>query len=439
MCSRYLPVWTQSPWERDTRTRRTETLPSAAGGPPATKESETPWTARSPKICIRQQFSPARALTTCACAEFDSRRKLINGSGRPTFNTMIGLFFGMDARFLLVICLLCVLEVDCETYPHLSFGNNIPKSNHSYVDLGMVGPSHRDSVQCRSDLSDNHNGQWYFPNGDPLSEDGDIYQFVASTRVDLRRRNDTNSPTGIYHCEIAVSGNADGARVYVGLYINGGKYLTEVIKGQFTIIIGGSISISGDIMFNPDQRTLTCISTGGPATAVSWTRDSTTVITEGTETVLNDRMTAQYTHTLTVTVSGTYTCNVSNNKPSWASSSITLGNLHSQLVMLMLKLVSVGPPPPTGVTAVRSGPTSIRVTWAPPDPLDGITGYRIDYIQGGASDSETVDVGNIESHTLTGLTNGKTYTISTVTKSMYLVSKSVATMAVPLGKQDFPY
>ena len=95
-----------------------------------------------------------------------------------------------------------------------------------YVDLGMVGISFNNSVQCRSDLSGNHNGQWYFPNGDPLqnrSGVGDIYQFVASTRVDLRRRYNANSPTGIYHCEIAVSGNADGARLYVGLYINEGK------------------------------------------------------------------------------------------------------------------------------------------------------------------------------------------------------------------------
>ena len=46
------------------------------------------------------------------------------------------------------------------------------------------------------------------------------------------------------------------------------------------------------------QFTLTCISTGGPATTVTWTRDSTTV-TEGTETVLDDPVTAQYTHTLT--------------------------------------------------------------------------------------------------------------------------------------------
>ena len=157
---------------------------------------------------------------------------------------MIGLFFGMDARFLLALCLLCVLEVDCQTIPWLSFKNNNVLPNHSYVDLGMVGTSHSNSVQCHTG---NHSGQWYFPYGDPLqtkSQDGDIYQFVASMRVDLRRRNDTNLPIGIYHCEIAVSGNVDRATLYVGLYINGGKYLTEVIKGQFTIITSGkSISM----------------------------------------------------------------------------------------------------------------------------------------------------------------------------------------------------
>ena len=64
---------------------------------------------------------------------------------------------------------------------------------------------------------------------------------------------------------------------------------------------------------NSDQFTLTCISTGGPATTVTWTRDSVTV-TEGTETVLDDPETAQYTHTLTVIgrVGGVYTCTVAN-------------------------------------------------------------------------------------------------------------------------------
>ena len=65
---------------------------------------------------------------------------------------------------------------------------------------------------------------------------------------------------------------------------------------------------------------MTFISTGGPTTNVIWTRGSDTV-TEGNETVLNDRVTAKYTHTLTENVSTsfpiTYSCRVSNDRPSF--------------------------------------------------------------------------------------------------------------------------
>ena len=91
--------------------------------------------------------------------------------------------------------------------------------------------------------------------------------------------------------------------------------------------------ISGGMIFTVDsdrngtspQFTLTCISTGGPATTVTWTRDSVTV-TEGTETVLDNCTTSQYTHTLTVTgrLGGLYTCTVTNNKPSEDSTSYTV-------------------------------------------------------------------------------------------------------------------
>ena len=63
--------------------------------------------------------------------------------------------------------------------------------------------------------------------------------------------------------------------------------------------------------------------------------------------------------------------------------------------------------------AVQTGPTSIRVTWTPPSSLGDTTGYRISYTGGGgSSDSMDVDGGNTNSHTLMGLTNGETYTIS---------------------------
>ena len=77
------------------------------------------------------------------------------------------------------------------------------------------------------------------------------------------------------------------------------------------------MTIVSDVNGPHPQFILTCISTGGPATTVTWTRDSVTV-TEGNKTVLDDPVTAQYTHTLNVTgrLGGLYTCTVANNKPS---------------------------------------------------------------------------------------------------------------------------
>ena len=90
--------------------------------------------------------------------------------------------------------------------------------------------------------------------------------------------------------------------------------------------VGNITILYGEI--DSDQLVLTCISSGGPATTVTWTRDSTTV-TQGTQTVLNDPVTANYTHTLTVTTAGEYTCTVSNDKPSSASSTIFVaGTMH---------------------------------------------------------------------------------------------------------------
>ena len=77
--------------------------------------------------------------------------------------------------------------------------------------------------------------------------------------------------------------------------------------------------------FNDGWFTLTCVSTGGPATTVTLTRDFATV-TEGTETVLDDLVTAQYTHTLTVAgrhEGHCYICTVANIKPSSDSASLS--------------------------------------------------------------------------------------------------------------------
>ena len=85
-----------------------------------------------------------------------------------------------------------------------------------------------------------------------------------------------------------------------------------------------TLTVDSDLNGESPQFTLTCTSTGGPATTVTWTRDSETV--SGGMTVLDDPVTAQYTHTLTVTgrLGGQYQCTVSNNKPSQNSANFNV-------------------------------------------------------------------------------------------------------------------
>ena len=257
---------------------------------------------------------------------------------------------------LLVLSLLLSLaeEVHCQQiFPYVSFMGQA-LDNNSYVDLSRVGSAsdNRDSVVCHTDLSTccssvvgPHRGSWYFPDGTRLPFIGSNVPVGfgrAAQFAVIRRTNDATGPTGIYHCDIAtnaVHSDTDqsvGETVYVGLYLADGIKLC--LSNTETITLspntGGDITISGgEVTFDSDQMTLTCISTGGPATTVTWTRDSTTV-TEGTETVLNDLVTAQYTHTLTVTTGGEYTCTVSNNKPSSDSASIILGSMFSTHLLI---------------------------------------------------------------------------------------------------------
>ena len=67
-------------------------------------------------------------------------------------------------------------------------------------------------------------------------------------------------------------------------------------------------------------RTLTCTSTGSPATTVTWTKDGDTLTVDGTTysmtQTLTDRRTSTYENVLTLPAtgdfSGTYSCQVGN-------------------------------------------------------------------------------------------------------------------------------
>ena len=145
----------------------------------------------------------------------------------------------------MLLCLLwSLLEVHSQTeYPYVSFmGETLP--NHAYVDLRLVGDddSGSDSLQCHTDLStcctsslSQYQGDWIPPGNEerlPFSSDssesGHIHEARGAQRVDLRRRNNADMPSGIYRCDIATIAVHDDndtsmrESVYVGVYPNGG-------------------------------------------------------------------------------------------------------------------------------------------------------------------------------------------------------------------------
>ena len=99
---------------------------------------------------------------------------------------------------------------------------------------------------------------------------------------------------------------------------------------------GVTLTVDSDLKGASPQFTLICISTGGPATTVTWTRDSVTAVGHKT-TLLANAETAQYTHTLTVTgrLGGLHTCTVSNDKPSSSSSTYIVRGIYMHAYYVM--------------------------------------------------------------------------------------------------------
>ena len=201
---------------------------------------------------------------------------------------------------LLALLFWSLVEVHSQTVYLSLNGDIIP--NHGYVMISDIGFTDNTALLCHTNRpilsgSSNSGGDWFAP-------DGVTVGVLSSTTVPgfgrnrgdmvvrLLRRNTGTPEQGIYYCEVE---DADliTQTVYVGLYnSDGGKSIVIIGIHLYILFTAGNISLPYGMTFtfNSDfnqlspQFTLTCISTGGPATTVTWTRDSVTV-TEGTETV----------------------------------------------------------------------------------------------------------------------------------------------------------
>ena len=92
-------------------------------------------------------------------------------------------------------------------------------------------------------------------------------------------------------------------------------------------------------------------------------------------------------------------------------------------------LYTAPPGPPTGVTAVQSGPTSVSVSWTAPTSGGPVTSYDIYYVaNGGPSTSRGSTTST--SYVLTNLQVGVQYNISVIAVGTSLPSLSASSSVV---------
>ena len=101
------------------------------------------------------------------------------------------------------------------------------------------------------------------------------------------------------------------------------------------IIIDGMVS-DAEVIYEGSTQTLTCTSSGGPATIVTWTLDESPIVVDGdtyqTSQIVTDAITATYRNLLTIVaksaaLSGTYTCSVGNARGVTTASTTISGNI----------------------------------------------------------------------------------------------------------------
>ena len=161
--------------------------------------------------------------------------------------------------------------------------------------------------------------------------------------------------TGIYSCKMP-DDNAEVQILYIGVYTNNTGKLTFILwlcacnLSCFHLTSGAlevtslQFQLTSDLNATTPTFTLTCTSTGGPATNVSWTVNNCTVTEDSahniTSQVLTNAVTAIYNHTLAVTgrLEGQYGIRVSNRKSSASGYLMAVG---MYIVVCMLKIYVV--------------------------------------------------------------------------------------------------
>eukprot|EP00731_Ephydatia_muelleri_P019055 Em0011g1095a len=212
---------------------------------------------------------------------------------------------------------------------------------------------------------------------------------------------------------------------------NGYNYALSVSATYGPNITGGvQFQLLTPTNVDPPVFQLTCTSTSSPPTDVLWTTNGSPVSNTSSQ-IVTDRPTSTYNNTLTVTgrAYGMYTCTVTTTcSPVCGGFTLNPRSTTSSLT------VQAPPGPPTGVTAVQSGPTSVSVSWTAPTSSGPVTRYDIYYVANGGP-STSGDSTNSTSYVLTKLQVGVQYNISVIAvgTSLPSLSANVTRTLIPLN------
>ena len=101
------------------------------------------------------------------------------------------------------------------------------------------------------------------------------------------------------------------------------------------------------------------------------------------------------------------------------------------LVPIDMYLYTAPPGPPTGVTAVQSGPTSVSVSWTVPTSGGPVSRYDIYYVANGVPSTSGGGSTTSTSYVLTNLQVGVQYNISVIAVGTYIPSQAVWAITGP--------
>ena len=179
--------------------------------------------------------------------------------------------------------------------------------------------------------------EWYIPDGSLLSTASTAFtRGQVSSAVSLNRVSSGASPTGVFRCELPdASGTSQS--LYVGIYSEHDGETSDCTKCSMidsALTCTGSPTITS-LLFDRNSTTLTCTSTGGPPTTVTWMKDGVPV----NESVYQQSQRVVHTESATyksilfngdiTNFVGTFTCGVHNARGSAFETSELNGELGS--------------------------------------------------------------------------------------------------------------